>query len=405
MARSELIGRKQKVAVLSRNFSKSAGGAENYAVSLAEKAADEFEVHVFCEKSDLSYPGITIHRMGRNLKRPRWIALWLFAWWSWRQTRQGFAVVHSHENTWHGNVQTAHVRPMRYSLFARADSPLRKCWVYLKIVTSPRLLGHLVLERLRFMDDKQRVIVAVAPSLADIIASSYHLDKERLRIVPPGIHLPAAADHAASQGVSKVDARTALGLPQAAWILLLVGHNFEKKGLAAVLRSLALLPADTYLLVVGGASQQVNAWRIHCAERGVQGRVVFAGTLPDASLAFAAVDCLVHATLDDMFPLVVLEAMAANIPVLLSVSPFCLASPLVENAQAARMLQDPHSEQEIAQGVTSLRADVELRQAQIGRAFEFAQHHGWAQIASQQAQIYRDLFSANSVPSGRNPSE
>jgi UDP-glucose:(heptosyl)LPS alpha-1,3-glucosyltransferase len=405
MASSALTSHKQKVAVLSRNFSKSAGGAENYAVNLAEKLSDEFEVHVFCERSDVSHPSITIHRMGRNLNRPRWIALWLFAWWSWRQTRQGFAIVHSHENTWHGNVQTAHVRPMRYSLFAQAATPLRKCRVYLKIITSPRLLGHLGLERLRFVGDNQRVIVAVAPSLADIIASTYHPDKQRLRVVPPGIHWPAAADHLGPQGKSKRDARKAMGLPQEAWILLLLGHNFEKKGIAAVLRSLTLLPADALVLVVGGSTEQVNTWRARCVERGLQGRVVFVGTLPDASLAFVAVDCLVHATLDDMFPLVVLEAMAAKVPVLLSVAPFCLASPLVQTAQAAWMLQDPHSELEIAHGVASLRADLALRQAQIDRATEFVQNHGWSQIAMQQAQIYRELLSANSAPPGRKLSE
>ena len=397
MTGETLAGRKPKVAILSRSFSKSAGGAENYAVNLAEQVAGEFEVHVFCERSDVSHPGIIIHRMGRTIKRPRWIALWLFAWWSWRQTRHGFAIVHSHENTWHGNVQTVHVRPMRYSLFARIDNPFSKVLVYLKIFTSPRLLAHLWLESLRFRSDENRVELAVAPALGDIIASTYAVNTNRLRVVPPGIHMAGASDVGGSPAWSKVDARKALGLPAEGWLLLLVGHNFEKKGLAAVLRSLALLPADVILLVVGGDAEQADAWRTRCVQLGLDRRVVFSGSLPDAAPAFAAADCLAHATLDDMFPLVVLEAMAASVPVVLSVAPYCLAAPLVQEASAAWMLQDPHAEQQIAHAVGVLRADLDLRHAQIAHATEFVQNHAWPQIGMQQAQWYRSLITAEEI--------
>ena len=393
MAIQKPEGVKPKIAILSRNFSKGAGGAEKYAVNLAQQLADEFEFHVFCERSDVVHPALTIHRMRRNITRPRWIALWLFAWWSWRKTRQGFAIVHSHENTWHGNVQTAHVRPMRYSLFARASSPLAKLLVYVKIFTSPRLLAHLCLERLRFVGGGHRVIVAVAPALADLIKTTYAVDQACLRLVPPGIDLRFASDTGSPQVLSKANARKALGLPLENWILLFVGHNFEKKGLPAVLRSLYLLPADLVLLVVGGSAKQVDAWRLRCAQRRLDGRVVFAGSLPDAAMAFTAADCLVHATLDDTFAMVALEAMAVNVPVILSVSPYCLYADTVSIAGAAWMLQDPHSEQQIIQAVTSLRSDPVLRHAQVVRASAFVQMHGWSQVARQQAQIYRDLYS------------
>ncbi len=389
--------RKPRVAILSRSFSKSAGGAENYAVNLAEQVVDEFEVHVFCERSDVLHPGLTIHLLRSTIKRPRWIALWLFAWWSWRQTRQGFAIVHSHENTWHGNVQTAHVRPMRYNLFAGARNPFSKLLVYLNIFTSPRLLAHLWLESLRFRGGDDRVVVAVAPALGDLIASTYGVHKSRLRLVPPGIHIPSISNASDPSILSKADARKALGLPLEGWALLLVGHNFEKKGLAAVLRSLPLLPADVSLLVVGGNAKQVDTWRARCIQQSLEGRVVFAGTLSDVAPAFAAADCLVHATLDDTFGLVVLEAMAANVPVVLSVAPYCLASPLVQEARAAWMLQDPQSEQQIAHAVATLRMDADLRQAQLDHAIEFVKNHSWSQVARQQVRIYRHLLSGESL--------
>ena len=382
-----------RLAILTRHFSKSAGGAENYAVQLALHLAAEYptgyDIHVFCERSDVVDERITLHRMGRNLRRPRWIAQWIFALWSWWQSRSGFALVHSHENTWHGHVQTAHVRPMRYSIFGTPRSAGRQALQYLKVWTSPRLLAHLALEGLRFAGGPGKRIVAVAPALADIIARTYGVARTRLSVVTPGMAAPVAGQ----AHLSPTEARQTLGLPAQAWVLLVIGHNFEKKGLPAVLRSLPLLSADVCVLVVGGAPAQVAQWRARCAQGALGGRVVFTGLLADASIAFAAADCHVHATLDDIFPLVVLEAFAAHVPVLLSVSPYCLASDLVQAAGAAWMLDNPQDEAAIASAVGRLRHDGALRAAMVGRAAQFAAQHVWPEIAKQQHQIYQQVLA------------
>jgi len=105
----------------------------------------------------------------------------------------------------------------------------------------------------------------------------------------------------------------------------------------------------------------------------------------------------VHATLDDMFPLVVLESMAAQVPVVLSETPYCLASEWVKNAGAALMLENPHSEQQIVSAVEVLRHDVVRREAQISRAQKFAAQHTWPEIAKQQKAIYQKLLVAQTI--------
>jgi len=393
MPTSTTAARPARLAILTRHFSKSAGGAENYAVQLALHLAAQYPfdycIHVFCERSDVQDTNITIHLMGRNLRRPRWIAQWLFAVWSWWQSRVGFALLHSHENTWHGNVQTVHVRPMRYNIFDVQRSPWRQGLQYLKAWTSPRLLAHLALEGLRFTGGPGKLVVAVAPKLADIIADSYGVARTRLSVVTPGMVMPPTGQTA----LPTAQARQTLGLPAQAWVLLVIGHNFEKKGLPAVLRSLPLLPSDVYVLVVGGAPSQVEKWRAHCARGALNGRVVFTGSLADASIAFSAADCHVHATLDDVFPLVVLEAFAAQVPVLLSVSPYCLASDLVQAAGAAWMLENPQDERAIASALSCIRQDSALRSDMLGRAAQFAARHVWSEIAKQQHQIYQQVLA------------
>ena len=108
---------RQKIAVLSRNFSTTGGGAERYAVAVVEQLAQRHEVHVFTQQVGNRIAGVTYHPVALPLRRPRWINQMYFATATWWATRRGFDVVHSHENSWHGQVQTVHVLPVKQLRF------------------------------------------------------------------------------------------------------------------------------------------------------------------------------------------------------------------------------------------------------------------------------------------------
>ena len=110
-------GRRLRVAVLNRVFVPTGGGAERYSMALVEQLAQQHDFHVFAQQVDHQWPGVTYHRVSAPLVRPRWINQLWYATATWWATRRGFDVVHSHENTWHGGVQTVHVLPIRYNLF------------------------------------------------------------------------------------------------------------------------------------------------------------------------------------------------------------------------------------------------------------------------------------------------
>ncbi|MHB1200964.1 MAG: glycosyltransferase, partial [Polaromonas sp.] len=109
--------RKLRIAVFNRIFSSTGGGAERYSMALVEQLSDRHEIHVFAQEIDHQWPGVTYHRVSAPLRKPRWINQLWFATATWWSTRRGFDVVHSHENTWHGDVQTVHVLPVKYNLF------------------------------------------------------------------------------------------------------------------------------------------------------------------------------------------------------------------------------------------------------------------------------------------------
>ena len=141
--------KKLRIAVLNRNFSTTGGGAEGYSVALVEQLAARHEIHVFAQEIEQRLPGVTYHRVSAPLRKPRWINQLWFASCTWWATRRGFDVVHSHENTWHGDIQTVHVLPVKYTLFY-GRTGWHRVFQWIKVGTSPRLLAYLGLERLQF---------------------------------------------------------------------------------------------------------------------------------------------------------------------------------------------------------------------------------------------------------------
>ena len=64
-----------RIAILTRHFSRSGGGAESYAIAIAQALAARHEVHVFCQESDRPVPELHYHPVWRLSKRPRWFRL------------------------------------------------------------------------------------------------------------------------------------------------------------------------------------------------------------------------------------------------------------------------------------------------------------------------------------------
>ena len=159
---TDLLFQQQKrlrIAVLARIFSTSAGGAERYCASLVKHLAPQHEIHVFAQDIRTSYPDVIFHTVPLFCRRPRWLNQIAFAIYTWWNTRKGFDVVHSHENTWHGDVQTIHVLPFGYLWFVhRAGFNL--FLRYVKLAISPRLLTYWVLEKLRMRHQQGRFLVA-----------------------------------------------------------------------------------------------------------------------------------------------------------------------------------------------------------------------------------------------------
>ena len=376
-----------KIAVFNRIFSKKAGGAERYSVALVEELAAKHEFHVFAQDINHSWPGVTYHRVSAPFRRSRWLNQLWYATVTWWQTRpasgQAFDIVHSHENTWHGNVQTVHVLPIKHNLL-NGKAGWAKARAWLKVLTSPRLLAYLALERGRFSKQAHRHIIVTSPSLSHIFNTAYPNSGNALSVVTPGV---AKASLAVDIEASKRSAKRLLGVPADSFSIAFVGNRYDIKGLPALLLALQALPARVNLLVVGNA-EQVAMYQAQADKLGIGQRVRFLGAVNGVELVYQAADCLAHPTLEDTFAMVVLEAMSYGLPVVVSREKYCGISGLLADGLNALILDEPKDVAALARQLQRIVESDELRVKLGSEALKFADGFAWDQIAGEQERVY-----------------
>jgi glycosyltransferase involved in cell wall biosynthesis len=384
--------RRLKIAVFNRQFTSRAGGAEHYSVRLVELLAQRHEIHVYAQQIEHAWPGVSYHRVPLLLARPRWINQLLFAsytWWMTRAAKKPYDIVHSHENTWHGQVQTVHVQPVRHGLFFN-----RKGWRLirrlLQVATSPRLWTYLLLEKARFRPQPGRVVVAVSQTTLTDLLRDYPLLQSRAMVLSPGVDLPVLVLDPVERARERSIARQHLRLPQHGFQVLFIGNDANKKGLPTLLRALATLPDALHLTAITHPGH-IPALREQAQALNIGERVHFLEQLPDIAPAYRSADMLAHPTHEDSFGMVVLEAMAYALPVVVSSPRWCGIAAELNAGEQALFLENPDDDAMLAAMISRILVDEALagRLAHAGR--RFAENHNWIARASQQEALYLQI--------------
>lgn len=184
----------------------------------------------------------------------------------------------------------------------------------------------------------------------------------------------------------RLASRQALGLPRDAFVALVAGD--VRKTLRAAAAAAALAPRVH--VAVASASQEPVARR-WVAAAGIAGRFHWLGYVADMSQAYAAADVLLHPTIYDAFGLVVAEAMAHGLPVI--VSREAGVNDLITPGESAWVLEDLRP-QTIAAALSALAGDEPLRGA-LGRgARRAASRRTWDDVARETMAVYERVAAA-----------
>ncbi|MFD3311691.1 glycosyltransferase [Streptomyces sp. NPDC058694] len=166
-----------------------------------------------------------------------------------------------------------------------------------------------------------RATVAVSPTVAERLRR-WGVPGPRIEVVPNGIDVARFRFDAAR----RESTRRRLGLPQGAYVVGGVGRLTAGKRFEVLVRALAELPDDVWLLLVGGGPEE-NVLRRTAQAAGVADRVLFTGERPNTEAAqggsglglpslIGAMDALASPCAEEAFGLAVVEALAAGLPVL-----------------------------------------------------------------------------------------
>jgi glycosyltransferase involved in cell wall biosynthesis len=124
-----------------------------------------------------------------------------------------------------------------------------------------------------------------------------------------------------SQFLSRAEAREFLGLPADSWIVGNVGRLHHDKDQATLLRgfkkALPSLPANSLLVIMGKGPLEKDLKQL-ALDLGIAQSVIFTGNVPDGKKYFKAFDVFALTSDHEPFGMVLLEAMAAGLPLICS---------------------------------------------------------------------------------------
>lgn len=350
-----------RVAIICRPFV-FYGGLETATAGLVKELVQQgYDLHLFSPPGQLPVPGVTLHRLPviSSPSVARHLSLAIGASVAVRRDR--FDVVQSHERSLTQDIYRAGEGCHRayLAIKARRVGSARR----LTLRVNPSHLVLLALERRVFMSRATRRIVAISRQGAEEIQRLYGVAQSRVSVIYNGVNQGRFhPDHRARLGP---EIRAAFGIPRQAWLVLMVGSGFERKGLGPLIEGFARFrDPHARLLIVGKGSP--GPYRA-CAERlGVAERLAWAGPRPDVERFYAAADLVALPSLYEPFGNVHLEALAAGLPVLTSRRSG--GAELIGHGETGWIVEDPEDPDAIAAGMAAVRDADPTAIAQRARA-------------------------------------
>lgn len=164
----------------------------------------------------------------------------------------------------------------------------------------------------RFWKDNVQLIGVSQPVCQSVLEQAPHLQR-RVHLLPHAIEAVTFRD--------SVSARHELGVPLDSYCYGTVGRLVRKKDHRLLIESFAGVRDDSVLAIVGDG-ELMPELKILAKKFGVRDRVVFCGAKDEARTLMKAFDAFVlPSTNEEAFGLVLLEAMAAQVPIVCSDAP------------------------------------------------------------------------------------
>jgi len=304
-----------KIAFVIRLFNPEIGGVEGVARSLASGlAAKGHDVHVFTsERAECGIDGVTIHRV--NGWQFSSIAKTLsFPYFAKKAIRQqgGFDIVHAFSRMAGADIyrladppQAAHLN-RNYQGFKRVFTKLS--------LRNRTILG---LERKTYQNYQTTLVTNSYRTRRDL-ERFCAVEGSRVSVIRNGVNTERF--HPGLREIHRAPILNELGIPKDARVLLFMGNDFRRKGLAQTVQVLDTLQKQAigeqalHLIVVG--LERSPQFRKDVKDRGLKPIVHFMGRCKNSERFYGAADVFILPTREDPFANTILESLACGVPVI-----------------------------------------------------------------------------------------
>ncbi len=301
-----------KIALVRKDYTLKKGGAEGYVVTLSrELAAAGHEIHVFANNIDTDAPrGITFHQVPVPRLRTFMRHVWFAKSVEKMLREEEFDIVNGLSRIWHQDIY-------------RVGDPLFIHWLRShppNIIDrtigrlNPKQRTLLSIEKKIFCSPTLRRIITISRLDSQLLQRYYGTPEERIRVIYNGV------DHSRFNPGSRKfrkEVLSRLGVPENRIVLLFVGMDFKRKGLAYLIDALGQLGRElehVHCLVVG--NDNPKKYRLQAQKLSVGSSITFAPATSQIAQVYGAADIFVFPTLYDPFANVHLEALASGLPVI-----------------------------------------------------------------------------------------
>lgn len=373
---------RRKIAVIVPKYG-LVGGGERFVSEVTGRLArnENFEIHVFANQWVANSDRIKFHKVP-IIRFPRFLGPLFFAWFVKRAvSRMNFDLVHTHHWIFHADIFSAHgiphagwvrdVRGRTASLFDRA---------------------LIAVERHALKNGRSSSFLPVSSIAMEAFRREYATLPGQWQVVHPGVDV--ARFSSPDRNACRTEIRARYGIGADDLLILFVGMNFEVKGLDTIIAALAKArtarPEANIRLLVVGRGDRKKYGRI-AQSLGVAEAVTFAGTQhKELERLYRAADLFALFSVFDTFGMVVLEAMAAGLPVI--VSPNVGAKDLVEEGVNGFILPDFRAADAAADRMLRL-LDAGRREAMGLAAQQAAGEHTWERLTEKMEGLYLEMLS------------
>lgn len=229
---------------------------------------------------------------------------------------------------------------------------------------------------------RSKYVVTVSPSLKKNIDELFPHFASKVRVIANGIDKAFFLE--------KKDLSTEQAAPVR---LLYVGNLTPGKEVRLILEAAASLPAENWVLDIVGDGPEKNRLEAYCQDDTLTSRVIFHGAVApeQVPLFMARADVFVFASCAEGRPNVVLEAMAARLPVLAAAIPAVLD--LIEDGKQG-LLFPVHDAEKLAEQLAHLINHPVERRIMGERARSTIESLGlnWQKSADQYAALYTEAL-------------